>query len=155
MFCRSSREPENKTKKNKLAQCCQSVPGNAVHTCYIYYSSGLPIETPGVKHTLSIKCLHVQQLCHSRLVFSLSLSLSHSFSYRSRNMFHHSLPDRIYSSSTRRVCAYICIKHLAKNMVSDAQHAKLFTSALYKLMIILSLSIFVCAAIINHTLFFL
>jgi hypothetical protein len=69
-------------------------------------------------------------------------------------MFHHSLPDRIYSSSTRRVCAYICIKHLAKNMVSDAQHAKLFTSALYKLMIILSLSIFVCAAIINHTLFF-
>jgi hypothetical protein len=125
-------------------KCC-------TYVLYIYYSSGTPERNTWRKthtfHQVPTRPAALMSFtggpAHFCLVFSLSFP--HSFSYRSRNMFHHSLPDRIYSSSTRRVCAYICIKHLAKNMVdmvSDAQHAKLFTSAaLYKLMIILSLSV--------------
>jgi hypothetical protein len=90
----------------------------------------------------------------------LSLSLFFSLVFLSLTKYVSSLFTRPNLQQQHSTCLRLYLYKASggswpKTWSADAQHAKLFTSALYKLMIILSLSIFVCAAIINHTLFFL
>lgn len=112
--CSADHHESRKKKNNK--NCAMLLPVGSRKCCtYVLYKYYSERNTWSKTHTFHQVPIRPAARCHSRgdpptfALFSLSLSLFSLVSYRSRNMFHYSLPDRIYSSSTRRVCAPISV----------------------------------------------